>query len=298
MSFANSGGAAATTNNYGYQYEQPGSGGYEMADVNPYATNNSDDMIAFFGEVDDIKRNLVQFDDNVDRIESLHKRSINEVGTENEEWIQKQMDGVVQETTSLSDTLRQRIKSLQARSQKDSTKKTQAENVKRQFMASIGKYQNVEAAFRQRYREVAERQYRIVRPDATDAEVREAIEDSAGTQIFSQALMSSNRRGQAQTALTEVQTRHREIQKIEKTMAELAQLFRDMEILVAEQEEPVRHIDEQAVAVQQDIEQGVAHTSRAIFSARAARKKKWWCLGILLIVVIILAVVLGVELSK
>jgi syntaxin 1B/2/3 len=187
---------------------------------------------------------------------------------------------------------------LESRSQRDATKKTQAENVKRQFMADIQKYQTTEANFRQRYREVAERQYRIVRPEATDAEVREAIDDAQGQQIFSQALLNSNRRGQARTALTEVQTRHREIQKIEQTMTELAQLFHDMEILVAEQEEPVRHIDEQATQVQGDIEQGVAHTGRAIISARAARKKKWWCLGICVIIAIILALVLGIHFGK
>ncbi|ANB11891.1 Sso2p [Sugiyamaella lignohabitans] len=255
-------------------------------------------MIAFFGELDDIKRNLVQYDDNVDRIEALHKRSLAEVGGEHEDYIQGQIESLTQDTQALADTLKARIKTLQAKSTRDSTKKTQAENVKRQFLSSIQKYQTTEARFRQKYREAAERQFRIVRPDATDAEVKEAIEDSAGVQIFSQALMNSNRRGQARTALTEVQTRHREIQKIEQTMAELAQLFRDMEVLVAEQEEPIRHIDEQAATVQTDIEQGVSHTQKAIFSARAARKKKWWCLGIVLIIVIILAVVLGVKLSN
>lgn len=252
-------------------------------------------MVAFFAEVDDIKKNLAQFEDNIDRIENLHKRSLTEVAGEDEQWTQNQLDEISQETRALSENLKSRIKTLESRSQRDSTKKTQAENVKRQFMAAIQKYQTTEATFRQRYREVAERQYRIVRPEATDAEVREAIDDAQGQQIFSQALLSSNRRGQARSALTEVQTRHREIQKIEQTMTELGQLFHDMEILVAEQEEPVRHIDEQATQVQGDIEQGVAHTGRAIISARAARKKKWWCLGICVIIAIILALVLGIH---
>lgn len=255
-------------------------------------------MVAFFAEVDDIKKNLVQFEDNIDRIESLHKRSLTEVAGEDEQWTQNQLESVVQETRALSENLKSRIKVLESRSQRDATKKTQAENVKRQFMADIQKYQTTEATFRQRYRDVAERQYRIVRPEATDAEVREAIDDAQGQQIFSQALLNSNRRGQARTALSEVQARHREIQKIEQTMTELAELFHDMEILVAEQEEPVRHIDEQATQVQGDIEQGVAQTGRAIISARAARKKKWWCFGIIVIIIIILVLVLAIHFGK
>ncbi|ODQ67553.1 t-SNARE [Nadsonia fulvescens var. elongata DSM 6958] len=250
-----------------------------------------DDMIQFFAEIDDIKHNLVQFDENIERVEALHKRSLNEVSEEDEDWTQKQLTSITDETFTLSQSLKTRIKSLEAKSQRDSTKKVQAENVKRQFMDSIQKFQGVEANFRQRYRERAERQYRIVKPEATDFEVKEAIEDSTGTQIFSQALLTSNRRGQARTALSEVQSRHREIQKIEKTMGELAQMFHDMEILVAEQEAPVQHIEEQTQNVQGDIEQGVAHTNKAVKSARALRKKKWWCLGICLLIIIIIVVV-------
>ncbi|ODQ65850.1 t-SNARE [Nadsonia fulvescens var. elongata DSM 6958] len=262
---------------------------YAMSDLtqaDPFAMQNTsyggnqDNMIEFFAEIDEIKHTLVQFDDNIERIEALHKRSLNEVSEEGEDWTQKQLTAMSEETATLSQTLRNRIKNLESRSQRDTTKKTQTENVKMQFMNSIQQYQSIEAHFRQRYRERAERQFRIVRPEATDSEVQEALEDSTGTQIFSSALLSSNRRGEARTALSEVQNRHREIQKIEKTMSELAQLFHDMEILVAEQEAPIQHVDDQAQLVQNDIEQGVSHTTKAVKSARAARKKKWWCFGI------------------
>lgn len=255
-------------------------------------TGPQGDMMDFFEEVDEIKKSILQYDQNIDSIESLHKRSLNEISEEQEAYTREQIESLVDETSSLSQSLKDRIKSLQSRSARDSTKKTQAENLKRQFMNSIQRFQTVEATFRQRYRERAERQYRIVRPEATDAEVRAAIDDAQGEQIFSQALMTSNRRGQAQTALSEVQNRHKEIQKIEQTMSELAQLFHDMELLVAEQEAPVQHIDQQTEGVQTDIEQGLGHTNKAVVKARAARKKKWWCL---LIVLIIIGLAVGIP---
>lgn len=258
---------------------------YGRATSGAPGTGPQGDMMDFFEEVDEIKKSILQYDQNIDSIESLHKRSLNEISEEQEAYTREQIESLVDETSSLSQSLKDRIKSLQSRSTRDSTKKTQAENLKRQFMNSIQRYQTVEATFRQRYRERAERQYRIVRPEATDAEVRSAIDDAQGEQIFSQALMTSNRRGQAQTALSEVQNRHKEIQKIEQTMSELAQLFHDMELLVAEQEAPVQHIDNQTQGVQVDIEQGLGHTNKAVVKARAARKKKWWCLLICLIII-------------
>uniref|UniRef100_A0A060SY02 ARAD1A16654p n=1 Tax=Blastobotrys adeninivorans TaxID=409370 RepID=A0A060SY02_BLAAD len=307
-------------NNYGDKgYGNPYGNDYEMSNVNPYASEGgqynqyqqpvggapygqqgagapgggSDDMMNFFREIDEIKRSLVQFDDNVDRIEALHKRSLAEVGSE-EQQTDRNLQAYVEETSNLSNQLRTRIKSLESRSQRDATKKTQVDNVKKQFMSSIQRYQSKEAEYRQKYRDAAERQIRIVRPDASDAEVREAVENGESSQVFTQALMSSNRRGQARSALTEVQSRHREIEKIERTMMELNQLFHDMEILVAEQDTAVQHIDEQATQVQQDIEQGVGHTDRAVKSARAARRKKWYCLGIVVLIIIILALILGI----
>ena len=98
-----------------------------------------------------------------------------------------------------------------------------------------------------------ERQYKIVKPDASPEEVRAVVEDDNGGQIFSQAvgidhslislytesrenvslisslqLLSTNRYGESKAAYREVQERHKDIQKIERTLAELAQLFNDV----------------------------------------------------------------------
>ncbi|KAG5359388.1 Protein SSO1 [Yarrowia sp. C11] len=287
----------------------PGVNSYQMGTVgeNPDDSNtdasqlsnketpdNDNDVAKFFEEVDDIKTSVRQYEQNIDSIETLHKRILSEIDDEQQTYSREQMESLADETSALSQSLKDRIKSLQSRSTRDSTKKTQAQNLKRQFMSAIQRYQTVEATFRHRYRDQAERQYRIVRPEATDAEVKAAIDDAQGEQIFSQALKTSNRRGEAQTALSEVQNRHREIQKIEQTMAELAQLFHDMELLVAEQEAPMQYIELHTEHAQADVEQGLGQTSKAVVSARAARRKKWWCLFICLLI-IILAVVIPVA---
>ena len=67
-----------------------------------------------------------------------------------------------------------------------------------------------------------------VKPDASPEEVKAVVDDDQGGQIFSQALMNSNRYGQAQSAYREVQERHEDIRRIERTLTELAQLFNDV----------------------------------------------------------------------
>ena len=55
-------------------------------------------------------------------------------------------------------------------------------------MEAIQNYQTVEQQHRQRYRQRLERQYKIVKPDATPDEIRAVVEDDNGGQVFSQAV--------------------------------------------------------------------------------------------------------------
>ena len=134
-------------------------------------------------------------------------------------------------------------------------------------MEVLQNYQNVERDYRQRYRQRVERQFkigecflcvaskkvptlRVVKPDATPEEVAAVVNDTegSGAQIFTQAvsgiarhfgrhelnmyiqLSSSTRYGESRLAFREVQDRHQDIQKIERTLEELAQLFNDVSV--------------------------------------------------------------------
>lgn len=92
--------------------------------------------------------------------------------------------------------------------------------------------------------------------------------------------MTSNRKGQSQSALRAVQGRHEAIQKIERQMIELAQLFQDMEAAVVQQEPAVEIIDQKAEDTHMNISKGNEQLDQAVVKAAAARRKKWICLGI------------------
>ncbi|KFY26174.1 hypothetical protein V491_01403, partial [Pseudogymnoascus sp. VKM F-3775] len=135
------------------------------------------------------------------------------------------------------------------------------------------------------------RQYKIVRRDASAAEVREAVEDTSNQQVFSQALLQSDRRGQSRQALSSVQNRHAAIQKIEGQMMELAQLFQDMEALVVQKEDAVALTEQNGEQVQDNLDKGTEQINLGIKSARARNRKKWYCLGIVVIIIIIVIIV-------
>ena len=76
-----------------------------------------------------------------------------------------------------------------------------------------------------------------------------------GTEADGQ-LLNSNRYGAARGAYREVQERHAEIQKIEKTLTELAQMFSEMAMLVEQQDETIVNVEGQAQGVDHDVKAG------------------------------------------
>jgi len=151
--------------------------------------------------------------------------------------------------------------------------------VDRKVKSSMNKYQQLDSEFRKQLQEQIARDYRIVRPDASDAEVNEAVQDS-NPAVFSQALISSDRRGQAQTTAQSVRNRHEAIHKIEKDMMTLAEMFQDLDALVIQQEAAVTQIEQSGEKVTEHAAKANTELDGAVKKAKAARRKKFICLGI------------------
>ncbi|KAF8522209.1 syntaxin [Hysterangium stoloniferum] len=275
---------------------------YEMTDVQdstvPLTSAGGDDMSAFYSEISSIQDSLRTFNDNVSRISDLHSRSLNNMDEAAAERNAQQLEGLVEETSTLSTQLKNRIKTLQKKggSGRDGQiRKQQTGLVKQKFVEAIQNYQQVEQQYRTKYKQRMERQFKIVKPDATAEEVKAVVDNDQGGQVFAQALQSSNRYGESRAAYREVQERHEDIKKIERTLGELAQLFNDMSILVEQQDETIDVIQTAALSVEKDTEVGLKYTDKAVSSARAARKKRWICFIIIIIILVIIGVVVAVE---
>jgi syntaxin 1B/2/3 len=286
-------------------YAQQDDRAYEMSSVQDNATNlgapGSGDMAAFYSEISSIQDSLRTFNENVNLIGDLHSRSLNNMDDAATQRNVTQLDTLVADTSGLSSSLKQRIKALekQGGSGRDGQiRKQQTALVKSKFVDAIQSYQTVEQQYRQKYKQRMERQFKIVKPDASPEEVRAVVNDEQGGQIFSQALMNSNRYGESRAAYREVQERHEDIKRIEQTLTELAQLFNDMSVLVEQQDETITAVETTAGNVQKDTEAGLAYTEKAVVSARAARKKRWICFILTLIILIIVGVVVGIVVSN
>lgn len=271
---------------------------YELNNA-PQSGNQQDDQefVGFMTEINNIHTELDTYQNLVNSIDSYQKRLLTEINYETEQTLREQLDNLTNNAQQIQNQLRDQIKNLQVKASKSqsNTMKAQIENSRQNFLKIIQDYRIVEANHKDSTKQQAIRQYKIIQPNATDEELEDAILDSQGQQIFSQALLNANRRGEAKTVLQEVQERHRDLLLLEKSMAELTQLFNDMEQLIVEQQENIEHIEQNVDEAQHDVEMGLGHTNKAVKSARTARKNKIRCYIILAVILAVVVVVVVVP---
>jgi len=272
----------------------------EVKDSTTNLNAPADSMSEFYTEISSIQDSLRAFNDSVSRISDLHSRSLDNTDDQAAQRVAQQLDELIADTSALSNMLKRRIKALERQpgfGRDAQIRKQQTGLVKQKFVEAIQNYQSVEQQYRTKYKQRMERQFKIVKPDASPEEIKAVVNDDQGGQIFSQALMSSNRYGEARSAYREVQERHEDIKRIEKTLTELAQLFNDMSVMVEQQDEQINVIETTAASIEKDTEAGLGYTEKAVVSARAARKKRWICaiLAAIILIIIIIVVVVVVK---
>ncbi|KAH8682503.1 t-SNARE [Xylariales sp. PMI_506] len=262
-------------------------GGYANSDPN-----------AILNECADIGRGIDEIDRNLNQMKMLQQRSLDDADSSASSATNRQLDNLSSETMTLYRSLVERVRLMKSnRDSQQPKNNAQVMRTDRRLKEAINAYQQVEAQFRKKTQEQVARQYRIVRPDADESEVRAAVEDPSGGQVFQQALMQSNRRGQAQSVLNAVQDRRVQLEKIEQQLIELAQLFQDMDTLVVQQEVAVTNIEQKAEETIEHFDKGNEQIGVAINTARSTRKKKWYCLGICVAIILVIVIIVVIYMA-
>ncbi len=234
------------------------------------------DPNAVLNECRSIDQGVDQIERNLSQLRMLQDRSLNEAETSGSSTT-RQLDSLSSETMAMYRQLTDRVR--QVKSQRDAKlpkNSPQVGRVDRRLKQAIQSFQQVESAFRKKTQDQMARQYRIVRPDAPESEVRAVVEDtSGGGQVFQQAMMQSDRRGQARAVLNAVQDRHAALQKIEQQMMELAELFQQVDQLIIQQDDMVAQIEVKGEEVVENLDKGNVEMAVAVQTAKKTRKKKW-----------------------
>ncbi|KAJ4862363.1 syntaxin domain-containing protein [Trichoderma breve] len=277
----------------GRGYDQTGATAVEMAPLTQNAGGMArEDPNAIRNECRDIGNEIGQVEASLEQIKQMQTRVLNDTDTSSTSNSNRQLDALTTETTTHYRALVERVRQVKSKPEGQSAaNREHVSRVDRRLKDVITKYQGVESEFQAAVKQQMSRQYRIVRPDATEEEVQAAVNDAGSGQIFSQAMMQSDRQGKARAALSAVQDRHKELLKIEQQMTELFQLMQDLDTLVVQQDATIVQIEQKGEEVVENLDKGNEEIAVAVTTARATRKKKWICLGIVVAIIAIVVII-------
>lgn len=145
----------------------------------------------FLGRVDLAKSEIKTLSSNIQSIATFHQRALSSPDSNSS----AQLENLVTQTQLKNTQIRDQIKFLEADALKTqdglkSMKTKQAKQLKGEFEKALNDYKQEEVAYRQQYRDQIARQYLIVNPDASQAEVNQAAELDWGSEGVFQTAVS------------------------------------------------------------------------------------------------------------
>ncbi|KAF7506384.1 hypothetical protein GJ744_011850 [Endocarpon pusillum] len=278
------------SSNYG---DNQGNNAYEMNALNGQGGRRNDPN-AILNGCREVNRGIDEVERNIDQLRGLYLTTTSLTSADELVKHREQVDDMQETTMALYRSLMEKMKRIKSNPESGNPRnEKQVGATTRRLKTAINEYQKAEADYRAREKEQGRRQYLTIKPDATEEEIEAATEENSGN-LFQQAILSSDRRGNVQSALRAVQDRNRQIQQIERRLLELAQMFQDLDAVVIQQDAAVQNIEQQGEQVEENVAKANVEIDGAIDSARAARRKKFWCLGIAALIIIIIVVVVVV----
>jgi syntaxin 1B/2/3 len=181
-----------TTNNRNSRDYQSPYSNVETAPYHPPAQRDPPTQQDFLNRVSYIKGEIDSLSSNISGIASIHQRAI---WSPDDASSSSALEAITTSTQVLITKIRDQIRSLESdslRVQYITIRESQLRNLKNQLKTKLEEYREAEIAYKKRYQEQIARQYKIINPDATEQELREASEADWGDEgLFERAVSTT-----------------------------------------------------------------------------------------------------------
>ncbi|MCJ1285972.1 Plasma membrane t-SNARE, secretory vesicle fusion [Xylographa opegraphella] len=265
-----------------------------------YGQQKQRDPRQILNDCRDLNQAIDRMERSLDDLKRLQTQALNDPDSSSNSQSRRQLDNLSTEIKNTYTNFVHRMNKIRSTPGADQPANASHIQITRdKLFKAMNEYDRSNHAYETNIQEQLKRQFRIVRPDATEQEANDAAKANTGENVFRNALMS-DRRGQSQSTLRAVEGRHEVLRKIERDLAEISALFTTFNQNVVIQEVAVNDIATKSDVIHDNVTQGNTQLDGAITKARAANRKKWYCLGIaiLIILVIVIIVVVVVEVLK
>ncbi|XP_023262634.1 syntaxin-4-like [Seriola lalandi dorsalis] len=212
------------------------------------------------------------------------------------ESMKKELQTLREEIKTLAGQIQRKLKSIEPKKGEDDGKyipinvrmqRTQHGVLSKEFVELMGYCNTIQAQYRDRNVERIQRQLKITGTNVTDQELDVMLE-SGQTDVFTQNILSDAKA--TKQALNEIESRHDEILKLERSIKDLHDMFQYLAMEVEAQGEMVNRVETNIKQSANYVEKAKENTEQAVTYQQKARKKKVWiaiCLAILILILVI-----------
>lgn len=213
-----------------------------------------------------------------------------------EEGMKRELQTLRDEIKTLAGQIQRKLKSIESKKGDEDGKyvpinirmqRTQHGVLSREFVELMGHCNTIQAQYRDRNVERIQRQLKITGTNVTDEELDTMLE-SGQTDVFTQNILIDAKA--TKQALNEIESRHDEILKLERSIRDLHDMFQYLAMEVEAQGEMVNRIENNIKQSTDYVEKAKENVEQAVTYQQKARKKKIWiaiCLAILILILVI-----------
>uniref|UniRef100_A0A8D3ACC3 t-SNARE coiled-coil homology domain-containing protein n=2 Tax=Scophthalmus maximus TaxID=52904 RepID=A0A8D3ACC3_SCOMX len=249
---------------------------------------------AFFKKVQEIHVGLQSLRRMVSELENKQKTVLGEALPV--ESLKKELQTLRDEIKTMASHIQKKLKSVEPKKGEDDGKyipinarmqRTQHGVLSKEFVELMGYCNTIQAQYRDRNVERIQRQLKITGSNVSDEELDSMLE-SGQTDVFTQNILIDAQA--TRQALNEIESRHDEILKLERSIRDLHDMFQYLAMEVEAQGEMVNRVENNIKLSSNYVEKAKDNTEKAVTYQQKARKKKIWiaiCLAILLLIIII-----------
>lgn len=265
------------------------------------------EMPRFFAQVDEVKESNKRASVFTDEIEKLHKVALSSADTAVQEDCSTKIEALMAKVNQITNRTRRILQEMdQVNRQLVASGAPVSGNLRmreanhrklsKSFMDVMRKYQKMQETYQDKYRAQLQRQYLIVKPTATKAELAQLTKDPEAmkVQIFALSVKEESKK-----TLGQMKNRLQDMQNIEKSILELNQLFLEMQDLVLSQGEVINRIEYNVDKIEDYTAKAARNMDEAVESQKAIQRKKWYITLIIGAVVgLVILIILGGVMAK
>ncbi|XP_062038179.1 syntaxin-2 isoform X1 [Lepus europaeus] len=237
-------------------------------------------MDDFFHQVEEIRNSIAKIAQDVEAVQKDHSIILSAPNPEGK--IKEELEDLNKEIKKTANKIRAKLKSIEQSFDQDESgtrtsvdlriRRTQHSVLSRKFVEVMTEYNEAQTLFRERSKGRIQRQLEITGRTTTNEELEEMLESGKPSVFISDILSDSQITRQA---LNEIESRHKDIMKLESSIRELHEMFMDMAMFVETQGDMINNIEKNVMNAADYVERAKEETKKAIkYHSKARRQQR------------------------